>query len=42
MRKLVLSELFENCAFKVNYIQVRDSVKYAFVEEGDTRTIIIK
>lgn len=33
---LKLDELFDNCAYKVVYTQVGDSVNYAFVEEGDT------
>lgn len=34
--KFTLDELFDNCAYKVVYTQVGDSVNYAFVEEGDT------
>jgi len=33
---LKLDELFDNCAYKVVYTQVGDSVNYAFVEEDDT------
>lgn len=31
-----LSQLFYNCAYSVPYVQVGDSVNYAFVEDGTT------
>ncbi len=36
-----LSELFENCAYYIDYKQVGDSVNYAFVEDEKTRTLYI-
>lgn len=34
-----LAELFQNCAYTVEYQQVGDSVNYAFVEKGDSLEI---
>lgn len=39
---LKLDELFINCAYKVVYTQVGDSVNYAFVEEGSTLYIFFE
>ena len=36
-----LSELFSNCAWKVHYEQIGDSVNYAFVEDIKTHTLTI-
>ena len=33
---IMLKELFENCAYNIEYKQIGDSVNYAFVEEGKT------
>lgn len=38
---MTLLEMFENCAYKVQYEQIGDSVNYAFIESKDKKELTI-
>lgn len=38
---MTLLDLFENCAYKVHYEQIGDSVNYAFIEKDKRKTLYI-